>query len=228
MMVKIFNEYGVTVSTIFTDFMTVVDYGHFLFGSWPVLPFVDRKILEVLGGMPIEVMTDRRLEKELFKTKFPNLAKLPLSSNDFGASYLAPTFPQRITNQIYGNDGIWRYKFSRDFRTLLFLVLKGERRYWRGTATGFHNPGWKKVRKIAEPYLKVPLPLLDLRMVQKLMPSTDSSFLSVQWKIIHGGIDQTSSLKLLMQYAMWSNRNQEILGTLSPVRPDFTPKITKS
>jgi asparagine synthase (glutamine-hydrolysing) len=184
------------------------------FGSWPVLPFVDRKILEVLGGMPIEVMTDRRLEKELFKRKFPDLAKLPLSSNDLGATYLAPTFPQRIVNQIHGNDGIWRYKPMRDLRTALFLALKGERRYWRRTATGFYNPGWKEVRKIAEHRLKVPLPLLDPKMIQKLMPPADSSFLNVQWRIMSGAIEQTSSLKLLMQFAMWSGKNHEILAPI--------------
>jgi asparagine synthase (glutamine-hydrolysing) len=184
------------------------------FGSWPVLPFVDRKILEVLGGMPIEVMRDRRLEKELFKRKFPELARLPLSSNDFGATHLAPTFSQRIMDKIYGNNGIWRYKPLRDLRTVLFLALKGERRYWRRTATGFYNPGWKEVRKIAESDLKVPLPLLDLEMIQKLMPPPNSSFLNVQWKIMHGGIEQVSSLKLLMQFAMWSRRNYKMLASV--------------
>lgn len=181
------------------------------FGSWPVLPFVDRKILEVLGAMPIEAMIDRRLEKELFKRKFPNLASLPLSSNYFGTTYLVPTFLQRTTDQIYGNPGIWRYGPLRDIRTALILALKGERRYWRRTATGFDSLGWKKVRKIVEPHFKVPLPLLDPKKIQNLMPSANSSFLRVRWKIKRGGIEQTSSLKLLMQFAMWSGKNREIL-----------------
>lgn len=195
------------------------------FGSWPVLPFVDKKILKILGGMPIDVMNDRRLEKELFRRKFPSLARLPLSSNDIGAIHLTPTFPQRIMNQIYRNDGIWRYGPPRDLRTLLFLALRGERRYWRRTATGFHNPGWKEVRKMAEPHFKVPFSLLDSKMIQKLMPSPDSSPLSVQWKIMRGGIEQTSSLKLLMQFAIWSGRNHELL---TPVQQKPTPNQCRS
>lgn len=182
------------------------------FGSWPVLPFVDRKILKVLGGMPLEAMSDRCLEKELFKNKFPELAKLPLSSNDFGATYLAPTFQQKAMDQIYGNNGIWRYKPLHDLRTVLLLALKGERRYWRRTATGFYAPGWKQVRKMAEPHFKAPLPPLDPEIVRKIMPSADSSFLDVQWRIMQGGVEQVSSLKLLMQFATWLARNREILA----------------
>jgi len=181
------------------------------FGSWPVLPFVDRKILEVLGGMPIEAMIDRCLEKELFKRKFPNLASLPLSSNYFGTIHLVPTFLQRITDQIYGSDGIWRYEPLRDIRTALILALKGKRRYWRRTATGFDNPGWREVRKLVEPHFKGPLPLLDPKKIQDLVPSANSSFLRVRWKIKRGGIEQASSLKLLIQFTMWSGKNRGIL-----------------
>jgi asparagine synthase (glutamine-hydrolysing) len=181
------------------------------FGSWPVLPFVDRKILEALGGMPLEAMRDRRLEIELFKSNFPDLAKLQLSGGDFSAKHLAPTFQQRIMRQIYGNDGIWRHKLLYALRAVLLLALKGERRYWPRTATGFYTPGWKEVRRIAEPYLKAPLPLLDPEMIRKLVPSADSSSLEVQWKTMRAGIERTSSLKLLMQFATWSAKNHEII-----------------
>ena len=48
------------------------------FGAWPVLPVVDSEVLEVMGGMPLSILMDRRLEIELVCNRFPRLAALPL------------------------------------------------------------------------------------------------------------------------------------------------------
>lgn len=123
------------------------------FGSWPVLPFTDHKVLETTGGMPIEALVNRSAIKELLCRKFPNLARLPLVAVDrsnelYDTTPLTPTPRQRGWQQIIGNGGIWRSKEARYLPHLLIIALRGERRYYTRRGS-INSPGWKAERKSA-------------------------------------------------------------------------------
>src|SRR5262249_51313507 len=51
------------------------------FAAWPVLPILDKELLEVGGGLPPASAADRRAQIELLRTRFPELAELPVDRN---------------------------------------------------------------------------------------------------------------------------------------------------
>ena len=62
------------------------------FGAWPVLPLLDRNLMECLGGIPTASFADRLLQNELVATRFPELATLPLDRNITDPFPLRPRF----------------------------------------------------------------------------------------------------------------------------------------
>lgn len=185
------------------------------FGAWPVLPYVDREILETVGGMPNEALVDRRLEKELFIRKLPELARLPLSSNTLDPSPLILTPWQRGAQQLYGDTGVWKFRFLNQARLALLLRLRGETRYWRRTSMGFDSPGWQEVRKMAEPKLELTSRLLDQKTVRELMPPPEASYLQTRLKMVNTKMTDVSSLKLLTGFALWLAKNEDVLSNAS-------------
>jgi len=161
------------------------------FGSWPVLPFADHKVLETAGGMPIEALMYRRAEKELLCRKFPKLARLPLIGKIYETTPLVPTPRQRGLQQIYSNNGIWRYRGPRYLRHLLIVGLRGERRYY-ARLWDINSPGWKAVRKSAEPFFKLTSRFLNY------------STLSARERAMNA-----SGWKALMGFAMWLDNHSE-------------------
>lgn len=48
------------------------------FGTWPILPYAGCEFIEVMAGMALPVMGERRAQNEMLEPKFPKLAVLPL------------------------------------------------------------------------------------------------------------------------------------------------------
>lgn len=180
------------------------------FGSWPVLPFADRKVLEVAGGLPIEALVNRRLERELLIRKFPHLARLPLVAEIYDTTPLVPTPRQKSLQQIYGSGGIWRSKGTRYLRHLLIVGLRGERRYY-ARLWDITSPGWKAVRKMAEPSFNLTSPYLNESMVRTLMPSPNSRYTHVKRTMGLSGTMNTEGQKALMGFAVWLQQHSNAL-----------------
>ena len=180
------------------------------FGSWPTLPFSDREILEVIGGMPIEALADRRLEKELLCSRFPNLAKIPLSRTTFDTTPLLPGTRHKVLQQVYGDVGIWRSRRARALRTVLLLKLIGETRYW-SRKSYFNSQGWKTIRKKAEPHIELISEILSKDVVSQLLPRSSAGDLDVRLTTRRFGLASTSSLQILLGLALWLSKHQDSL-----------------
>ena len=177
------------------------------FGSWPVLPFADHKVLETAGGMTIEALVNRTAEKELLCRKFPNLAKLPL---DHGLSHdttpLTPTPRQRGRQQIIGDTGIWRSNRARYLRHQLIIALRGDRRYYQRHLS-LDSPGWKAIWKSAAPHLKLTSQFLNESVVREFVPPPDPGHMNVKWPTARKKMTNVLDSKLLMGLAIWCHQH---------------------
>lgn len=170
------------------------------FGAWPVLPFVDSQVLQILAGMPLSTIEGRRLEKELLCKKFPQLAKLPLDRNFYDTTPLDPTILQRAKQKLYGNNGIWSYDKARSIRNKL-INRGGEKRYYF-RVYDFNNPGWLLIRKKVESSRELAAPLVDKNALDELFPEPD---VNVTFK---EGIKDSASLKTMAGFLLWLEQNE--------------------
>jgi asparagine synthase (glutamine-hydrolysing) len=180
------------------------------FGAWPVLPFADHKILEAAGGFPIESLVNRRVERELLRTKFPKLAKLALAGPTINAVPAVQGSRHRAQQQIYGATGIWRLGNLGQIRNQLIIRVRGERRYWP-RQSHFDSPGWRIIRKTAEPYVELTTQLLCKEALNELMPSAGSGYLQVRRMMRNAGLTDTTSLKIILGLALWSRNHGDAL-----------------
>src|ERR1019366_507647 len=49
--------------------------------SWPALPYVHPTMLRLALSTPLAILSDRKVQVELTRRKFPGLAQLPLAGN---------------------------------------------------------------------------------------------------------------------------------------------------
>jgi asparagine synthase (glutamine-hydrolysing) len=110
------------------------------FWAWPLMPYTDKGILQAAAGMPERLFESRILQTGLLRSRFKDLARLPLDRNTPDMTPLEMGRAARLK---------WRlFQWPPVFRLLHGNV---ERRYY---ARVFHvnNPGWLAVRQIAEGY----------------------------------------------------------------------------
>jgi hypothetical protein len=104
--------------------------------AWPLMPYSDRRLLEVTMHMPLNFVWGRRMQIDTLKMDFPALARLPLDRNSFDARPLNPSIYYRIRERLLG-------PFSD-----LFNLDRERRAYYR--AFDINNAGWRTVRNLAE------------------------------------------------------------------------------
>lgn len=161
------------------------------FGAWPMTPVVDHQVLEVIGGMPVTTLMNRRVEEELLCKRFPELAKLPLDRNSYNTAPLQPTLLQRL----YAGSVQLPYRSIRVQRVVRALI--GERHYYC-RMFDFNGFGWRAIRRQAEPYRDRLLHLFNEDVFEELLPSPDVT-------IRFGNrIVEASGLKLLLGFLLWS------------------------
>jgi asparagine synthase (glutamine-hydrolysing) len=132
---------------------------HGLWG-WPVLPAFDRRVLAVLGGIPKESFLQRRIQKHLVCTRFPDLARLPLDRNSIDTRPLLPRYGERGEK--------WLLKVRRKIGRLSGADKKERRFYYR--IMDFNGPGWRAVREEAEPGRKLLEPFFHREVLDRLVP----------------------------------------------------------
>jgi asparagine synthase (glutamine-hydrolysing) len=161
------------------------------FGAWPVLPALDRRVLETGGGMPAASIAERRAQKEVLCRRFPRLAALPLDHNSFDFEPLRPRIRRQVARHI-----------QSQFRRLRLVKdpgkdVNGERRYYY-RVFDFNGPGWTAVRREAEPYRDRVTHLFSEDPFEKLLPPPD---VRLQFA---NGIPEASGLKSLVGLLLWS------------------------
>ena len=164
------------------------------FGAWPTLPALDRQVLETGGGMPAATIAERRAQKELLCTRFPQLARLPLDHNSYDVEPLRPRLRREIAQHLY-----WQLKPLRLVRDSV-RKLKGEHRYYF-RIYDFNGPGWVAVRRQAEPYRERVLHLFNRDVFDELLPGPDVPLR------FENSIPEASGLKSLLGLLLWSREH---------------------
>lgn len=182
------------------------------FGAWPVLPYVDHKVIETAAGMSLEALAYRKAEKDVLCRKFPNLARLPI---DRGLTHdttpLLPTPMQRGMQQIIADSGIWKSSQARSIRNKLIIGLKGDGRYY-SRHLSLNYKGWKAVQKLATPNLKLTSQFLNNSAVQELVSLCNHE--KVKGGRSRAQIKMTGAIdkKFLLGFAIWRGQHHECTG----------------
>ena len=165
----------------------------FCFESWPVMPAVDQDLLRIGIGIPLGVLSERRVEDEMICRYFPHLAELPVDRNSTDTRPLRPRL---------------RYQLAEALRTRAapvtrFLPRGGEaherRVYYR--VFDFNGPGWQDARHAAEPHRKLLYEFFDRTALDRYLPPAGEAM------HVKNGISDYSGRKLLLGLALWVAKN---------------------
>jgi asparagine synthase (glutamine-hydrolysing) len=167
------------------------------FGSWPVLPMLDRQLIETVARMPAASLADRELQLALVETKLPELASLPLDRSDLISDqpqYLQPEARQLLADTI-------RNKLH-SVRGLLSLGKQMETRYWY-RINNFNGELWKRAREAAEPQRGLVGDIFDSELLRKILPSLSEK------SVGQGPWVGESGRKLLLGFIYWAEHHLE-------------------
>jgi asparagine synthase (glutamine-hydrolysing) len=128
------------------------------FSAWPLLPYCDRDLIQVMGGMPLRFHSGRALQRRLLVRRFPRLARLPLDTNT--------PVPDLILDNRVGRLAI-QVATSRFFDWL--AGRQAERRFYRRSFAP-DGPGWMGVRLLAEPGRTELESILEPQELRRLLP----------------------------------------------------------
>ncbi len=161
----------------------------FCFGAWPVIPILDRQLLEISAALPTDTLANRRAQKELVFTQFPELAKFALVDNSAHAA--KPIQPNKISNLLFKVQrkvGRWQEKLGYERRHFCRIY-------------DINRPGWQAVRQQAEPYREQVGQLFHEDVLNTVLPSPDMR--------VPCGSDpaESSGLKALLGFLLWSKNN---------------------
>lgn len=161
------------------------------FGSWPVMPAIDRKLLECAASIPAASIAERHAQTELLCSRFPKLAKLPIDRNSYDTTPLRPRVRYLAVQEIYKR---LQKMFGHSRNG------KAEHRYYY-RIYDFNNNGWQSVRREAEPYREKMYGIFNKDVFNELLLEPDEQA-NLQDKIT-----DASGLKLLTGLMLWSKEN---------------------
>lgn len=126
---------------------------------WPVMPYMDRTLIETCLGMPIDYLERRRIHIDTLKNNYRHLAILPL---DRGGLDTRPLIQTRF------------YKARRTLgkvRKKLFPDRSERRTYYR--LFDINNPGWVAIRQLAAARRTSAHRLFDPEVLAKYIPAPE-------------------------------------------------------
>jgi asparagine synthase (glutamine-hydrolysing) len=156
----------------------------FSFGSWPVVPVLDRALLDAVATLPVDSMVNRRAQDEILRTRFPKLARVPhvLWNADVQLPLL-PTFGQRLRHRL-------------NLMAQRIPLKRPDRRYtWR--MYDFNGPGWQLIRRRAEPSRERLGAWFDPDTLAEYLPPPDVPVASPTF-------ESTMGRKLLVGLMLWA------------------------
>jgi asparagine synthase (glutamine-hydrolysing) len=157
------------------------------FGSWPVVPILDRAVLEVMASLPQSSIANRRAQDDILRRRFPDLARLPLDRNSHDTLPLLPSVGQRVRHRV------WRA--AEPLRRRMRPSV--ERRYYH-RMYDMNGPEWRAVRQLAEPHRGRLEKLFDMDELAKLVPAPNAPI------VVRNTIGDTYGRKLLVGLMLWS------------------------
>jgi asparagine synthase (glutamine-hydrolysing) len=160
------------------------------FGTWPVVPFLDRSVLETAGACPLALLADRQLEQRLIRSRFPQLARIPLDRNAFRTLNLDPRVRELMMGELH----------ERAVALLTRLTAgrwhrKERRQYHR--SYDFNGPAWRSIRRSMESHRDLAYQLFDPATFDTLLPPAEA-----EWKG-ESSIEPAAGMKSLLGIVAW-------------------------
>lgn len=152
---------------------------------WPVVPYMDSEMMDLMGGMPYEHVQGRRMQFHLLKQRYPRLARISLDRNTFNMKPVVPRYGRYIDHALFKP----REKFYRWTQRCV------ERRFYHRTM-GFDSPGWNAIRVHAEPHRPRAPQVFDAKALEEFLPRPGAPF------VARDGIMDTSKMKLLTGFLL--------------------------
>lgn len=152
---------------------------------WPVMPYIDRDMLEVSMGMPLDFLSNRNIQVDALKYSYRHLAELPLDRNSHD---LRPLIQTR------------RYAVQRTFFNMLSRLTAShdERRtYYR--VFDINNSGWTAIRQLAEQHRPSASRLLNPTALAEYIPAPERKIACAD------GITDSARLKTLIGLMLLSH-----------------------
>jgi asparagine synthase (glutamine-hydrolysing) len=139
------------------------------FHSWPLLPILDRRVNELLFQLSPDLSNQRQLELMLLKTRFPELARIPLDTNSFQFSALQAKGGTEVPQLVRMGASL-----LRRMRQAYWLLLRRRdpRRYVR--YFDINSSLWQEIRRAAEPHREDLETWLVRAEMDKLLPSPEA------------------------------------------------------
>jgi asparagine synthase (glutamine-hydrolysing) len=154
---------------------------------WPVVPYIDTRMLDLMGGMPYDHVQHRKMQYDLLTRRFPNLARVPIDRNAFNMKPLLPRYGRQTDRVVYKLRELF-YRWTQ--------TSKERRFYYR--VYDFNSPGWGAVRIAAEPHRNKALQVLDKATLDEILPRPGERL------EVRDGIIDSSKAKLLTGFLLWS------------------------
>lgn len=126
------------------------------FGSWPIVPLLDQQLLRAITDIPDPLMTERRMEAELVRTRYPAIARLPLDRNTHDTTPLLPSLIHRIAQRVRKPPG---------------PNTAERRRFYR--IYSLDCDGWRRIRRVAEPGRDALSDLFCMDAMKEYLPPPD-------------------------------------------------------
>ena len=161
------------------------------FGAWPVQPFVDQDVLQVVGGMPVSTLAERRAQDALLCSKFPDLAALPLDRNSFDTTPLQPRLRWLLGRYLASRLPWWERRQHRQ------ATSDGDQRLYY-SLWNINNRGWKAVRREADRHRHLLADFLDKDRLSELLPLADTTLMAEDMIAGHSGV------RSLIGFVLWA------------------------
>lgn len=158
--------------------------------AWPVMPALDRTLIQLARRLPFSVVTDRQVQTRMLISKFPRLARLELDRN-----YL-DTAPLIGTKRSLAYDV--RRRWVKLNRRCHAWLGRDPRFYVR--TMEFNSPGWRVVRSVADDTRSVVQGLFRSDELARVVPESKVTVRNLQDPIIHSTpLKNTIGLMLWMR-----------------------------
>jgi asparagine synthase (glutamine-hydrolysing) len=155
--------------------------------AWPEIPHTDREILKFAGGVPMGMLSGRRLQMDLIQSLYPEIAQIPRDRNSWDMRALSPTARDLV------RQALWR-RF-RALRMKLRLPHAEQRYYYR--MFDINAPHWMEVRRRVEPYRESAHAIFNREELARIWPPVD-----VTWTQGHP-IESGNGARLILSIAAW-------------------------
>lgn len=156
--------------------------------AWPVMPALDRALIELAQRLPFAVVKDRQVQTRLLISRFPQLARLDLDRN-----YL-DTIPLVGTRHSLGFD--LRRRATKLRRRVQVWAGRDPRFYVR--TMEFNSPGWRVVRSLADQARGAAAALFRPQALAELLPPAHVTLRRIEDPIIH-----SAPLKNTLGLMLW-------------------------